>query len=968
MIVTNKMIYQKLVQDVFRLNKDQKKKLCKKNRISECVFFQNGNHKIWIDKNCQKAIEDLYEDVITDRCSFSYLEKRKKDELEHLDIISCCQRMEEMCSFFYIDDICVEEDSKTAEAVSDIVKVILSAVVNKEEVEFGEILLRLSLHTTKEGQKLELNEHGNQLLHKYNKYKRERNTQRELLFTPIPTIEGYEPDKMLCTEISKKLSHYRVVMLEGAPGMGKYSAAAGCAKDSKYAAVVCQKWKGSLEKLIEEMPTADDDFYTLEATENYTDFRIVENSSERLKRKKENLHLSLEPVLWIIYDMDGAVPEAKIRNFCAEFQNVDIILTRNEEYTGRGLQKIHVGMPPADVYEKVFQYWTGKNPENYIRYVEILKSMANGNMYRFVVLLKLAKNDWNKVKKALEDCYSNLFPYRLFRNASEVSMEYHGEPSTKSMLNHFADCSNLGKLTQEEKEQLHQMVLVVGDSEDDDHLSDSIDADCLKNACLGSIVKSDGDWDKLLKKCVQLYLLQYHPKDRKVSFEKFLRFIFYEQGDHKLVRQLYLVLNHQNKMVFLKWSQWRQYFHMLENYYCYASEAFPDIKSYESNTDDPFYLQSRLFFRALLRILPFYYWRMCDLTLEKRCLVFLCYEAEMCQLLAAKQEIQSKCLYFQRKFKEDRKEQDSKSEHTWKLSYLTCNAFLELCFSDDEATKRCYAEIQKMYKALWVGKKMYLYERIQIIFLKLCLESRLHKKQELDKTVQALVDLFYRISNGQLDQKSAMCIHDCVLVLLFCANDYDELLHCVYQILSPCRGIDICSECLYANAAIDLLGVAVTGDFCLEQFQKYDKDLFAFEKYNYYVLAVSILLWKNPTHAVIKDVIPILDEHGYFPLSIYDQMIHMILGSGDPVLMLGKLVPYLSDMKDDIASLHIAEGIEVNQIIETMIARIQTSYCDNYGYSGLMGIVQAGVSIDSDFTEKLDRLLEEHKKQSGDNK
>lgn len=242
------------------------------------------------------------------------------------------------------------------------------------------------------------------------------------------------------------------------------------------------------------------------------------------------------------------------------------------------------------------------------------------------------------------------------------------------------------------------------------------------------------------------------------------------------------------------------------------------------------------------------------------------------------------------------------------------------------------------------------------------------KKQELDKTVQALVDLFYWISNGQLDQKSAMCIHDCVLVLLFCANDYDELLHCVYQILSPCREIDICSECLYANAAIDLLGVAVTGDFCLEQFQKYDKDLFAFDKYNYYVLAVSVLLWKNPTHAVIKDVIPILDEHGYFPLSIYDQMIHMILGSGDPVLMLGKLVPYLSDMKDDIASLHIAEGIEVNQIIETMIARIQTSYCDNYGYSGLMGIVQAGVSIDSDFTEKLDRLLEEHKKQSGDNK
>ena len=73
MIVTNKMIYQKLVQDVFHLNKDQKKELCKRYGISERVFFQNRNHKIWIDKNCQKAIEDLYDEVITDRCSFSFL-------------------------------------------------------------------------------------------------------------------------------------------------------------------------------------------------------------------------------------------------------------------------------------------------------------------------------------------------------------------------------------------------------------------------------------------------------------------------------------------------------------------------------------------------------------------------------------------------------------------------------------------------------------------------------------------------------------------------------------------------------------------------------------------------------------------------------------------------------------------------------------------------------------------------------
>ncbi|WP_298482819.1 hypothetical protein [uncultured Ruminococcus sp.] len=108
MRITNEMIYQKLVLDVFSLNDNQIKELCKITKTSIKVFSPTPKRKreIWIDLERKELIENLYKKILIRWYYMSPLKLdydcNAEDELQDLDIILCGYNMEEMCDFFIL--------------------------------------------------------------------------------------------------------------------------------------------------------------------------------------------------------------------------------------------------------------------------------------------------------------------------------------------------------------------------------------------------------------------------------------------------------------------------------------------------------------------------------------------------------------------------------------------------------------------------------------------------------------------------------------------------------------------------------------------------------------------------------------------------------------------------------------------------------------------------------------------------
>lgn len=492
--VTNKEIFKWLVKDVMgklTLTYTEAKSIY----LDEKYFWDRKDKDIPINSLCKDYILILYE----------HIANYKLEKIKH---------MLGMNFFICPSFICNKE------VIIEIVRAILVEISNKKRAELGRILYAIQQNViNQKNENLLFTELGQKIIDAY--------IEELHLFQDrtIISSEVFTTELFVLTDFMKKLevkiNNEQILILEGEPGSGKYSMVAEYAKrqKSRYDHIVFVKWCDDLKKTIANIQTRDDTYYTADEKDPSKCYETVE---ERCMRKQQIMEVDESNNLIVFYDLVRPLTRDEMKQLRQFNKHTHIVLTSKVSKNKGNV--IRMNQPERKVFGKLLEYyWPNCNAENHNVEINRLIEMSGGNIYRYIVLLKLTYCNVNTVG-VLYLNYQYACPFGFYRNngyIDKIPMIVHGETVLVSMQEHFENSSNYNLLTTEEKNTLSQIARFIGDGKESAERSYSVP---ISRQVIMKVIKTTDR--AFFEKCMQYGLLEVHQEQVGLRHVDRLFFIF----------------------------------------------------------------------------------------------------------------------------------------------------------------------------------------------------------------------------------------------------------------------------------------------------------------------------------------------------------------------------------------------------------------------------------------------------------